>query len=153
LRSALPVRRWKGNKLPNLKTWVKVVFALYIVVTVPVLALLFLLLVTGLPYIAPVVWDSLLVQAQGFSFALDSGELLGMAASGAQASILMLQVLGTSYLLILRRSDAHRGALEEDRLCAPARRPTGILIIAECSLAANLVFFVTGRNSHTRRRV
>jgi len=99
LRSALPVRRWKGDKLPNLKTWVKVVFALYIVVTAPVLTLLFLLLVTGLPYIVPVVWDSLLIQARGFSFALDSGDLLGMAASGAQASILMLQVLGTSYLL------------------------------------------------------
>ncbi len=40
LRSVLPLRRWKGARLPNLKPWVKAVFALYIIVTVPVLSLL-----------------------------------------------------------------------------------------------------------------
>jgi putative peptide zinc metalloprotease protein len=99
LRSVLPLRRWKGTKLPNLKPWVKVVFSLYVVVTVPILALLLLFLVTGLPGIAVAAWDSLLIQARGFSYALDAGDLLGMAASGAQVLILMLQMLGISYLL------------------------------------------------------
>jgi putative peptide zinc metalloprotease protein len=114
LRSVLPLRRWKGAKLPNLKPWVKAVFALYIVVTVPVLALLLFRFITGLPGIAAVIWDSLLLQARGFSYALDEGDLFGMAASGTQAFILMLQTLGILYLLyalggrllggILRRS-------------------------------------------------
>ena len=99
LRSVLPLRRWKGTKLPNLKPWVKVMFSLYVVVTVPILGLLLFFLVTGLPGIAVAAWDSLLIQARGFSYALDARDLLGMAASGAQVLILMLQMLGISYLL------------------------------------------------------
>lgn len=99
LRSVLPLRQWKGARLPNLKPWVKVVFAFYVVVTVPVLALLLFLLVTGVPGIAMAVWDSLLLQAREFSLALGSWDLLGMAASAAQAFILALQALGISYLL------------------------------------------------------
>jgi hypothetical protein len=41
----------------------------------------------------------LLIQARGFSLALDGGDLLGMMVSVAQAFILMLQMLGISYLL------------------------------------------------------
>lgn len=99
LRSVLPLRRWEGSRLPNLKPWVKAVFALCVVVTVPVLSLLLFLLVARLPGIGAAVWDSLLIQAKGFSYALDGGDLLGMTMSGAQAFILMLQVLGISYLL------------------------------------------------------
>jgi len=102
LRSVLPDRRWKGWKggsLPNLKPWVKVVFALYIVVTVPVLALLLFSLVTRLPGIVAVASDSLLIQARGFSVALSIGDLSGMAVSSAQAFVIMLQMLGIFYLL------------------------------------------------------
>jgi hypothetical protein len=38
-----------GTRLPNLKPWVKGVFATYVVVTVPVLALLLFNLITRLP--------------------------------------------------------------------------------------------------------
>jgi hypothetical protein len=55
--------------------------------------------VTELLVIAVATWDSLLIQARGFSYALDAWDLLGMAASGAQVLILMLQMLGISYLL------------------------------------------------------
>lgn len=99
LRSVLPVRRWEGAKLPNLKPWVKVVFGLYVVITVPVLALLLLLLVTRLPNMAMIAWDSLLILAKEFSLALDGGDLVGMALSAIQVFILALQMLGSSYLL------------------------------------------------------
>jgi putative peptide zinc metalloprotease protein len=99
LRSILPLQRWEGTRLPNLKTWVKVVFALYAVVTVPVLALLLFLLVAHLPGVAATVWDSLLLQARGFSLALESRDVLGMVTSATQAFILALQILGISYLL------------------------------------------------------
>jgi putative peptide zinc metalloprotease protein len=99
LRSVLPVRRWKGERLPDLKPWVKAVFALYVIVTVPVLSLLLFLLVTSLPGIATTVWDSLLLLAREFSLALDEGNLVGMALLAVQLFILGIQVLGISYLL------------------------------------------------------
>ena len=77
----------------------KTVFAFYVAVTVPVLFLLLFLLVTRLPGIAAATWDSLLLQARGFSLALEGGNILGIIASAAQASILALQILGISYLL------------------------------------------------------
>ena len=78
--------------------------------------------VTQLPGIAAVLWDSLLVQARVFFYALDDGDPLGMVRAGAQALILMLQTLGVSYLLyalarrllgaILRRGvKLYRGAV------------------------------------------
>jgi putative peptide zinc metalloprotease protein len=99
LKSVLPIPGWKGDKLPNLKPWVKVVFAAYTIVTVPLLAALLFLFVTRLPGIATTAWYSLLNQASGFSQALEVGSYLGMATSFAQASILALQMLGIAYLL------------------------------------------------------
>ena len=100
-RSVLPLRRWKGNRLPNLKTWVKLVFAFYMLVTIPVLALLLFFLVTNLPGIAVTAWDSMLLLAREFSLALDGGDPPGMALSVVQAFILALQMLGISYLLYM----------------------------------------------------
>jgi putative peptide zinc metalloprotease protein len=99
LRSVLPIPGWKGARLPDLKPWVKVVFAAYVVITIPVLSLLLFLLIVRLPGIATIFWYSLLNQAAGFSRALDAGSFVGMAASVAQMLILGLQTLGIAYLL------------------------------------------------------
>jgi putative peptide zinc metalloprotease protein len=99
LRSVLPVRRWKGVRLPDLKPWVRVVFALYVLVTVPVLSLFLFLMLTRFPIIATTAWYSLLLLASAFSLALDGGDLVGMTLSALQAFILGLQMLGVSYLL------------------------------------------------------
>src|SRR5439155_2446448 len=45
LRSALPVPGFKGDQLPDLKPWVKAVFAAYTLTVVPLLAYLFFLTV------------------------------------------------------------------------------------------------------------
>ena len=99
LRSVLPVRRWKGVRLPDLKPWVRVVFALYVLITVPVLSLLLFLLITSFPAIAMTAWHSLFLLARAFSLALDGGDLVGMTLTAIQAFILGLQMLGVSYLL------------------------------------------------------
>ena len=99
LRSVLPGRRWKGDKLPNLKPWVKAVFVSYVAVTVPVLSLLLFLFFTRLPGIAAAIWESLRLQARAFSFAMDDGNLIGMATSSGQALILGLQMLGIGYIV------------------------------------------------------
>lgn len=99
LRSVLPLPRWKGTRLPDLKPWVKVVFAAYVIVTVPVLALLLFNLITRLPVITGIAWDSLNIQAAQFSRALDQGDPTGAAVSILQMLILGLQMLGIAYLL------------------------------------------------------
>ena len=99
MRSVLLLRCWQGTRLPNLKPWVKLVFGLYVAVTVPVLALLFFLLVARIPTAAMLAWDPLLILAKGFSLSLDGGDLVGMALSALQALILALQILGIFYLL------------------------------------------------------
>ena len=99
LRSMVPLNRWRGAKLPNLKPWVKAVFVVYIVTTVPVLAMLLYLLITRLPVTAAVAWHSLTLLAGEFSLALGGRDPIGMATSGLQAFILSLQMLGILYLL------------------------------------------------------
>ncbi|HKH10232.1 MAG TPA: hypothetical protein VKA73_03720, partial [Rubrobacter sp.] len=99
LRSVLPLPRWEGTRLPDLKPWVKVVFATYVLVTVPVLALLLFNLIRRLPVTTEIAWDSLNIQAAQFSLALDHGDPVGAALSVAQMLILGLQMLGISYLL------------------------------------------------------
>jgi putative peptide zinc metalloprotease protein len=99
LRSLLPGSRWKGSKLPELKPWVKAVFATYVIVTIPVLALLLFLLVTHLPGIATTFWESLSIQARTFSSAVASSDPLGAAVSIVQILMLGLQVLAAAYLL------------------------------------------------------
>lgn len=99
LRSVLPLPRWKGTRLPNLKPWVKGVFAAYVVVTVPVLVLLLFNLITRLPDIVRIAWLSLQNQAADFARASHGGDLVGVAVSVAQMLILGLQMLGITYLL------------------------------------------------------
>jgi putative peptide zinc metalloprotease protein len=99
LRSVLPIPGWEGARLPDLKPWVKVVFATYVIVTVPVLSFLLFNLIVHLPGTATIFWYSLLNQAAGFSLALDEGSLVGMALSVAQMLVLCLQTLGIAYLL------------------------------------------------------
>jgi putative peptide zinc metalloprotease protein len=99
LRSVLPVSRWRGDKLPKLKPWAKVVFISYVIVTVPVLSLLLFLLVTHLPGIVTTFWESALIQTRAFSSALASGDPFGAAVSISQVLMLGLQVLAITYLL------------------------------------------------------
>ena len=121
LRSVIPLKRWQGAKLPDLKPWVKAVFVLYIVTTIPILALLLFFLITRLPVTMTVAWHSLTLLAAQFSIALDGRNLVGMVSSSLQAFILSLQMLGIVYLLyslgrtltvlLLRRISRRRGGL------------------------------------------
>ena len=99
MRSVVPLKRWRGAKLPDLKPWVKKVFFLYIVTTIPILALLLYLLITRLPVTVSIAWHSLTLLAAELSAALDGRNLVGMVSSSLQAFILSLQMLGIVYLL------------------------------------------------------
>lgn len=90
---------FKGDKLPSLKPWVKLVFALYVIFTIPVLTLLFLLLLWNFPGFMLTGWDSLLYQGREFFAAQSTGDLLLMTAILVQIFLLMVTMLAVIYLL------------------------------------------------------
>lgn len=99
LRSLSPTPRWPGSKLPDLRPWAVVVFATYIILTIPLLWLVFFLIIWAMPFLMNAIWHSLLLQASQFSTALGNGEYLLVVASALQAFMLYLEMLGFAYLL------------------------------------------------------
>jgi len=99
LRTVLPLPWWKGSTLPDFMGWVKAVFALYIVVTIPLLLGLLFFLITSLPDVLATTWDSLQQQADAFSAARAETDILGMTAAGVQSIILALPTVGLVFLL------------------------------------------------------
>jgi putative peptide zinc metalloprotease protein len=100
LSSILPLRGKKGSKLPKLKLWVKVIFALYIILTTPVLALIFFLLVWTAPHFLANTWVSFISQAEVFSDMRGQGNVLGMTASVVRMVFLALPTLGVVLLVV-----------------------------------------------------
>lgn len=103
LLSILPLRGKKGSKLPQLKLWVKAIFVLYSILTVPFLVLIFFLLVWGAPYFLANTWVSFISQAEAFSDMRGQGNVLGMITSVVRMVFLALPtlglVLGVGYVL------------------------------------------------------
>ena len=99
-RSVLPVKAWKGRKLPPLKWWAKLVFALYTLITIPLLLFLLVLMLRSVPRVLSTAWDSFGQQGQGFLAAQASGDMLGMLASAGQAFLLLIPSIGLGYTLI-----------------------------------------------------
>jgi hypothetical protein len=78
-----------------------VVFALYIIFTIPVLALLSLLMLWNFPSFMARGWDALVYQGREFFAAQSTGDLLLMAAIIAQIVLLVLSMLAAIYLLYI----------------------------------------------------
>jgi putative peptide zinc metalloprotease protein len=99
LLTMLPVRGARVTKLPSLRRWVKVVFAAYILLAVPVLVFLLALIVMFAPQRLGSVWDSFLKHMTEFSNATATGDVLASMLSLLQMLVLALLLLGTAYLL------------------------------------------------------
>ena len=100
VRSVLPVKAWKGRKLPPLKPWAKLVFALYTLITIPLLVLLVVLMLRSVPRVLATAWDSFGQQGQAFVAAQTTGDVLGMLGSAGQAVLLLIPSVGLGYTLI-----------------------------------------------------
>jgi len=98
IRSVLPIPGLEGSRLPNLKPWVKAVFAAYIILTIPVLAFLLFFFVSRAPRLLAALWDSFLNLTADLSAAWGTGSVVGVAASASQMLILALEMLGIAYL-------------------------------------------------------
>lgn len=99
LRRILPIPASGGNKLLNLKPWVKVIFMSYIIVTIIALPVLLFFLVMYEPTIVSTTWSALLAQRAMFAQAKINGDPTVMALSNVQALLLALPLFGNMYLL------------------------------------------------------
>jgi putative peptide zinc metalloprotease protein len=126
LTRMLPVSGLKADKLPPLKPWVNIVFATYIVLVIPALALFFFQIVRLAPSIVAIAWDAFLYLGQGVVEAQRNTDYLSMAASAAQMLILLLPVLGLAYFVYAVSSKPVR-ALWRWSQVTPARRLIGTL--------------------------
>jgi putative peptide zinc metalloprotease protein len=98
LSSILPLRGKNGSKLPKLKLWVKAIFVLYIILTIPFLVLVFFLLVKIAPHSLANTWDSFVYQAEAFSDMRRQGNVLGIMASVVRMVLLALPAFGLVYM-------------------------------------------------------
>jgi putative peptide zinc metalloprotease protein len=99
VRSILPFSSWKGRRLPALKTWVKVVFAIYILITVPLLALIAIYMVATSPRILATSWDSFLELVASLGAAWSAGDALNVGATLLGMAALALTAGGIVFFL------------------------------------------------------
>jgi putative peptide zinc metalloprotease protein len=127
LRSVIPTASAKRNKLPELKPWARTAFATYLIFTIPVLALLAVLVLLGFPRFITLGSESLVYQIRLVSLAHSTNDSVLMAAVIAQVLLLSLSLLAAGYLLYsLVRKPAE--ALWNWSKGTPARRLIGALI-------------------------
>ena len=129
LASVLPIPGLKGTRLPKLRRWVKVVFALYIVATIPVLVFLAFLLITRAPTLLATVWSSFLRQISALPDAWSTGNILGMTLLAVQILLLGFEMLAVAYLLFNLARTLLRAMWNWSRP-TPVRRVAGGLIVA-----------------------
>jgi putative peptide zinc metalloprotease protein len=99
LQSLLPIPGQRGRQMPRMKPWVTVVFVAYMIITIPLLALLLVLLLRSAPHLFAILWDALRAQTVAFSSAQRQGDLLGSLAALTQAAILALEIFGLMFFL------------------------------------------------------
>jgi putative peptide zinc metalloprotease protein len=121
LRTVLPLQFWKGPKLANLKAWVKVVYGLYIIITVPLLLLVVFGMLRGVPRVLASAWESFGHLAGQLGAAHSHGSVLGMAASLVQMLTLALPTLGMLYILFSLARGLSSGAWSWSRGSAKRR--------------------------------
>jgi putative peptide zinc metalloprotease protein len=96
VRSILPGNQQQTRKLAPLKPWARVIFALYVVVTTPLLILQVLLMLRAFPRVLATGWHSAITQVEAIGQAQASGDV-----GGAALGVLQLLALGLPSLAIL----------------------------------------------------
>jgi hypothetical protein len=125
----LPGRSRQRRTLPRLKLWVKLVFALYLGATIPLLGTLYVLLVRGIPSFVATTSDAVRFQTVIAADAWSRADFVQAAAAATQVAFLGLPLLGIGYVLY---STGRRSMLGMWRWSSrtPARRAIGALLTA-----------------------
>jgi len=82
-----------------LKPWARTCFLAYLAVTIPVLVVLFVLIVLGFPRLLLVTWTAMQRQFAVFAWAIDSRDVLAVAAVATQLAILAVAPMATTLLV------------------------------------------------------
>jgi hypothetical protein len=92
--SILPLAIDNRPKLPPLKLWARIIFAIYILIAVPLLGMLLFLMIRGFPRILATALDSLHQQWTAFMQAESVGDGFAMGIAVLQMRLLALPVTG-----------------------------------------------------------
>ena len=137
LRSLFPRLARSGPRLPPLKRWVKIVFAAYVLVTIPLLAFLLVVFVKFLPRVMTVIWDAIATQVHFLSSALTGGDTVGAATAVIELAILAVPALGLAYLLYGLTWKPTKAVLSQP---TPARKALGLAIVTAAVVAVGFVW-------------
>src|SRR5438105_10884976 len=98
-----------SRKQPELKPWAQRIFIAYTVVTAPILGLLFVVLLIRAPLAFSALWTALLTGQDKVVTALGHQTIGAAAAAGTQVALLVIELVGITYLLYLVLGRAFRG--------------------------------------------
>ncbi len=101
VRSVVPLKRWKGQRLPDLKPWVRAVFGLYTVVAIPGMLVFMVILLRRVPGILNMVWDAFRQNATDIPAAWQDADWLTVAALCSQVLLLSVSLIGLAWFLVL----------------------------------------------------
>jgi putative peptide zinc metalloprotease protein len=141
LKSAVPGQE-TDEKAEELKPWVRRVVTAWVLVLIPILALVFGILIFNLPRMFATAWDSLFVQLDKIS----SGDGLTVVAGVIQSIALVLPLAGAAYTIARVAGKITSGAWSWSE-GAPLRRA---FVLATTVLAAGVAGWVLLPNGEYR---
>ena len=101
LRSVVPFwpKTRDGRKLPRLRWWARIAYGLYILIVIPLLAVMFFVLIQGLPRLLATAFDAAGKMAALAGEAIAKGEWLNVVAAGLQLVLIAIPLLGIALVL------------------------------------------------------
>jgi putative peptide zinc metalloprotease protein len=105
-----PRRGSAATKLPQLRRGARIVFVVYTLLVLPLLALFVVVALTRIPWLLAATWDAEQVQQQVFTLAFSAGDHGAAALAALQMLLLLIPVLGSVYFLYALGSPAVRFA-------------------------------------------
>ena len=135
LKSLAPWR-WGRGDAKHLKPWVRGVVTLWVLLVVPILALIFGVMVFTLPRVVATAWDSMQLQWDELGRHVGSGDIAAASVAALSIVALAIPILSVGYLLVrvVRRNWTRVWRATEGH---PVRR--GIAIVVAAAMVAGLL--------------
>lgn len=102
LRSVVPFwpKTKDGRKLPRLRWWARIAYGLYILIVIPVLAVMTFVLVQGIPRLLATAFDAFGKMVAIAGEAIGKGEWLNVIAAALQLILIAIPLIGVALVLV-----------------------------------------------------
>lgn len=102
LRSVVPFwpKTKDGRKLPRLRWWARIAYGLYILIVIPLLAVMSFVMINGIPRLVATAIDAFRQMIALAGEAIGKGEWLNVLAAGLQMLLIAIPLLGVALVLI-----------------------------------------------------